>query len=72
MRRQQNKKTRKAGLINKGKQHHLGFKRLSCPAFFRKEAQKKISAFSFNANVSWELANRFTIPTAIILESVES
>lgn len=37
-----------------------------------KKKKKKNPASSFNANMLWELANKFTISIAIILKSVES
>lgn len=38
----------------------------------KKKYRKENSAFSFNANVLWELANKFTILIEIILKYVES
>lgn len=37
-----------------------------------RKKKKKNPASSFNANMLWELANKFTISIAIILKSVES
>lgn len=61
---------RKVRLVKKG-ELHLGFKCLSCSALQKRKYRKENSAFSCNAHVLWELANKFTVLIGIILKYVE-